>query len=130
MSEMVERVAVAIEAVDIFSRFNDWTKDHEPGLPIEICRNSDCADEIVVIARFAAHVGEEAALELVERQLRARAAIEAMREPTAAMIMAGERAIFEAERSDRAYREKNREGYNISSKPRAGWQAMIDEALT
>ncbi len=87
MTEMEEKVAAAIDGVALFSRFNDWTSDHVPGLPIEICRHGEGdEEEIVVVQRFPAHVGEGAALTQLLRIHRARAAIEAMREPTEEML--------------------------------------------
>lgn len=90
MSEMIERVARAIAHVSVFSRFNDWTSDHVPGLPVEVCRyGADGEPEIVVITRFPATVGEAVALSGVVADLRARAAIAAMKSPTGAMVEAG-----------------------------------------
>lgn len=56
MSEtMVERVANAIDAVQIWSRFNDWTTDRVEGLPVEICRYGvDGEPEIVILKRLPA----------------------------------------------------------------------------
>lgn len=77
---MVERVADAIDSVRLFSRFNDWTSDHVPGQPIEICRHGrDDEEEIVIVARYPAHYGESQALFDEVSTARARAAIEAMR---------------------------------------------------
>lgn len=77
--EQIERVATAIDSVQIFSRFNDWTSDHVPGFPIEICRwpEDESKDELV-LARFAADVGESEALRRCVRRARAVAAIKAM----------------------------------------------------
>jgi hypothetical protein len=92
MSEMVERVAKAIDAVQVFSRFNDWTSDRVEGLPIEICRRgSDDAGDDIILKRFPASKGEDAALREVVSEMRARAAIEAMRQPTDTMRFAVER---------------------------------------
>jgi len=75
--EQIERVAAAIESVRVFSRFNDWTSGHVPGLPIEIVRVvNETADEVV--ARYPADVGEAEALRRYVRRARAIAAIEAM----------------------------------------------------
>ncbi len=75
--EQIERVAAAIEGVQFFSRFNDWTSDHVPGLPIEIVRIVNETDDEVV-ARYPAGVGEAEALRRYVRRARAIAAIEAM----------------------------------------------------
>lgn len=89
MSEMVERVAEAIEAVDLFSRFNDWTSDRVPGLPIEICRHGEEDEsEIIIVARYPATHGEQRALDEEVALARAIAAIRAMREPTEEMMRA------------------------------------------
>lgn len=76
----IERVAAAIDAVQLFSRYNDWTRDCVPGLPIEICRqgNPD-EDEIVVVKRYAAAVGESEALRLEVSRARAWAALAALK---------------------------------------------------
>lgn len=77
--EQIEKVAAAIDAVQLFSRFNDWTSDRVQGLPIEICRyGQEGEDEIVVMNRFAADVGEQEALTACVSAERARAAIEAL----------------------------------------------------
>jgi hypothetical protein len=90
MSEtMVERVGKAIDAVQIFSRFNDWTSDKVDGLPIEICRHGEYNGDPVIIKRFPASKGEDAALREVVSEMRARAAIEAMRDPTEEMNVGG-----------------------------------------
>lgn len=59
----------------------------------------------------------------------ARAAIEAMREPTDSMGMAGAFAIFEAERADREIANRTGEYPNIPSAPWEAWKSMIDAAL-
>lgn len=116
MSEMLERVADAIAAVQLFSRFNDWASDHVPGLPIEICRHgADDEPEIIVLKRFPASIGEDQALANMLAGARAKAAIEAMREPTAAMDLAG----VEAE----SYRSLG------LLKSRHIWKSMIDAAI-
>lgn len=108
VSSMVERVAEAIEAVDLFSRFNDWTSDHVPGLPIEICHHGeDDESEIIIVARYPAAHGEQRALDEELGMARAKAAILAMREPTEEMVQA----------------------VAVSPAPRHRWQAMIDTAL-
>lgn len=110
--EMVERVAEAIDKVKLFSRFNDWSSDRVDGCPIEICRYGDEREvDIVVVARFGGAISEREALSKTVSDFRARAAIEAMREPThdmtAAIVPVGE------DRTDAVI----------------VWQAMIDAAL-
>lgn len=92
---MVEKVQKAIDAVQCFSRFNDWTDNRVEGVPIEICRYGKEGEEgqdgevgtsaIIVIRRFSADADETNALYMVVSEMRARAAIEAMRDPTEAM---------------------------------------------
>ena len=72
--KQIEAVAKAIEGVCFGSRFNDWTKDHVPGKPIEIFTPHNTR----VVARFPADVGEVEALRLYERRERAIAALKAM----------------------------------------------------
>lgn len=89
---MVERVAKAIEGVDLFSRYNDWTSDRVEGLPIEICQRSasGVVEDNVIVARFAGREQDcSKRLDEVRRVWRARAAIEAMRGPTPSMVEAG-----------------------------------------
>lgn len=120
MSEMVERVAKAIDAVQLFSRFNDWTSDKVEGLPIEICRyGNDDENEIVIIKRFPSQKGETAALYEVVSEMRARAAIEAMKNPTDAMMQALHEAMFV-------------DKYDATDQPMlgAGIEAVMDAALT
>jgi hypothetical protein len=77
--DRIERVAAAIDAVRLFSRFNDWTSDRVPGQPVEICRyGKDDEPEVVVVSRFSEGVPEAAALALCVRRARAVAAINAM----------------------------------------------------
>lgn len=90
---MVERVARAIDGVQLFSRYNDFTSDAVAGLPIEVCRycnwgEGQDGEDIEVIARFPGDwdVGKELPKMISER--RARAAIEAMRKPTEGMTVA------------------------------------------
>lgn len=76
----VERVLAAIDAVELFSRYNDWTSDHVPCLPIEICRfGADGEDEIVIVKRFPAAHGESQALADCLREAQASAIAEALR---------------------------------------------------
>lgn len=77
--KQIKAVASAIDSVQLFSRYNDWTSDHVPGLPIEICRaGTDYEDEVVVISRHRADVGETDALASEVSRARAIAAINAM----------------------------------------------------
>jgi hypothetical protein len=120
---MVERVAEAIDAVALFSRYNDWTSDRVPGLPIEICRHGTGGEaEIVVVGRFPSSFGEDEALAEMVTEARARAAIEAMREPTTKMLKA----------SPIVGTGINEDGkWGINTRPAADvWTAMIDAALT
>jgi hypothetical protein len=80
-TEQIEKVAAAIEAVQLFSRFNDWTSDRVHGFPVEICRHAD-GDIVdpVVVARYPAGVSEQDALSRTVRRVRAVAAIKAMRD--------------------------------------------------
>jgi len=73
---LIEAVAVAIEQTRFGSRFNDWTSDHVPGLPIEIFKLIDDTDAVVVM-RYPAHVGEAEALRQHERTQQAIAALRA-----------------------------------------------------
>lgn len=113
---IVEIVATAIEGIQLWSRFNDWTKDAVVGLPIEICRYGRKGEhEIVVVQRFPASIGEEIALHQIVREYRARAAIAAMIEPTEAMTKAAWNWLPANNR--------------IIIRPNEAWCAMIDEAL-
>lgn len=77
--DLIERVATAIARVRLFSRFNDWTSDHVPGLPVEICRHgSEDEGEVVVVSRHTRDVPENEALAREVRRARAIAAIKAM----------------------------------------------------
>lgn len=108
---MVEKVARAIDAVQCFVRFNNWTEDRVRGLPVEICRyGDDGEEEIVVIRRFSAEADQTNALDMVISEMRARAAIEAMREPTKEMEKAG----WEVEELQT---------------PERVWRAMIDTTI-
>ncbi|MGR9413186.1 hypothetical protein [Rhizobium leguminosarum] len=83
---MIERVGNALEAVQLFSRWNDWTSDRVEGMPIEICRHGgEDEDEIIVVKRFDASWKESDALRVTIKDTLARAAIEAMRTPTTSM---------------------------------------------
>jgi hypothetical protein len=76
--ELIERIAAAIDGVQLFSRFNDWTSDHVPGLPIEICYWPKDGNDEVVVERFSADVGEQEALRKCVRHERAVAALKAI----------------------------------------------------
>lgn len=99
---MIERVATAIEAVRLFSRWNDWTSDRVEGLPVEICQHA--GDDIVVLQRFGADTSEAEALALVTRAEKARAAIEAMRELPIGFDMIGAVELVKHSRFSLAYR--------------------------
>lgn len=109
---MIELVAQAIDGVQLFSRFNDWTNERVEGFPIEICRHGGQGEpEIVILKRFPLEKGEEAALYEMVSEYRARAAIEAMWEPTRTMW-------------------NHAKPYMDSwSSNAAWWHAMIDAAL-
>lgn len=127
-SEMVERVAAAIDAVQLFSRFNDWTSGRVEGCPVEICRyGEDDEDDIVVVARFGGAITEEEALFRTVSEARARAAIEAMREPTFEMIEAGqqENNILPEPRDP-----PNAFVFLSRDEMANAWEAMIDAALS
>jgi hypothetical protein len=93
-----EAVAQAIDAVQLWTRFNDWTSDREEGLPIEVCRyGMDDEPEIVVVARYPATEDEGDVLSREVSLARARAAlahspkppgVEGLREAVARMIAA------------------------------------------
>lgn len=85
LNEAVKRVADAIQSVGshaVFVRFNDWTEEAVPGMPVEICRLLDPEDdEIEVMARYPADaVGAEIVARLLAEE-QAKAAIEAMKAP-------------------------------------------------
>ncbi|MGR9384932.1 hypothetical protein [Rhizobium leguminosarum] len=89
---MIEKVAKAIEGVNLFSRYNDWTSDRVEGLPIEICQRSTSGvvEDDVIVARFAGREQDcSRRLDEVRRVWRARAALEALRTPTEAMLDEG-----------------------------------------
>lgn len=74
----LERVAAAIDAASRYdARYNDWTSDHVPGLPIEVFEIIDGCDERIV-ARFPADLGEAETLRRFVRRQRAIAALGAM----------------------------------------------------
>lgn len=113
---MVERVARAVESVEIYSRFNDWTSDRVDGFPIEIYVHDGAAD-IIVTHRFPGRRDECSVRRAeVERIARARAAIEAMREPTEEMEINGTNARMNT-------------GLSTYNETPAMWRAMIDAAL-
>lgn len=85
MTDLVEKVAKAIDEVQLWLRHNDWTSDRVEGLPWEVCRHgSETELDIIVIERFAEGVNEQAALRAVISQERARAAIRAVEADRAA----------------------------------------------
>lgn len=79
LNEVIERVAAAIDGVQLFSRYNDWTSDRVEGCPIEICRHGKSEeDDVVVVARYGGNITEEEARCKTVSEFRARAAIEAV----------------------------------------------------
>lgn len=117
MSEMIVRVAKAIEATQLFSRYNDGPTA-VAGLPIEICRYGRSGEpEIVVLERHGRGVSEREALHAAISEARARAAIETMRGPTNGMAQVG---------TDARWRSPVRDPDNV----REIWNAMIDAALS
>ena len=79
MDYLVKKVAEAIDAVQLFSRLNDFS-DAMPGFPVEICRfGRDGEPEIVVLKRLRVGTSETDALREAVSEHRARAAIEAIR---------------------------------------------------
>ena len=98
--KLIEEMARGIDAVDMFSRFNDWTGDHVPGLPIEICRNTE-DDDIEVVARYSGRNEKDGDEHLARhiKDARAQAALAAIeaagfmvvpKEPTEAMVSAAD----------------------------------------
>ena len=79
MDQAIKVMADAIDAVDMFYRFNDWTSDHVPGKPIEICRYIE-HDEIEIVARYAGQREKdgEPYLEQHIKEARAKAAYSAL----------------------------------------------------
>jgi len=112
MSEMIERVATAWK--DEFKRWVGRTnKMRDDDKCYEVCRFDDSGftGSFSEIHAFAGYRKSCTFHEAIRVERAARAAIEAMREPTQAMLDAtGEVGV-----PDRVYREY--------------WQAMIDEAL-
>lgn len=73
-------IARAIDAVQLFSRIDDWTSDAKKGYPVEICRHGKKGEhEIVVIKRLPAGTDETEALREAVSNARAVAAIDAYR---------------------------------------------------
>lgn len=73
-------VARAIDAVQLFSRIDDWTSDAKKGYPVEICRYGKGSEPgIVVLKRLPAGTDEGEALREAVSEARAIAAIEAYR---------------------------------------------------
>lgn len=78
--KLTAKVARAIDRVQLFSRYNDWTSDAKKGFPIEICRYGKRGEpEIVVVKRFRKETGEAQALRKTVSRERATAAISAIR---------------------------------------------------
>lgn len=121
MSEMIERVSDAIEAVpSLWVRDNRWGKR---GYEVGYVEGDVISDEsIVILGSFPTSEEASAFAAHWTRLKRASAAIEAMREPTEAMADAGYCASAEAIRS-------NMLGEVPRSPPVEAWRAMIDVAL-
>lgn len=84
LDDLVKKVSAAIDGVQLWWRYNNWTDDRVKGKPIEVCRHGkDGEEEIVVVDRFWGHVddGDERLHEVVSLQ-RAKAAILAMNKAT------------------------------------------------
>lgn len=77
---LTKAVARAIDAVQLFSRIDDWTNDAKKGYPVEVCRHGkDDEPEIIVLKRLPAGTDEGEALREAVSEARAIAAIEAYR---------------------------------------------------
>lgn len=78
---LVKKVAKAIDQVQLFSRYDDWSSDRVEGFPIEICRHRrGRVVDPVVVKRFAGAESEcEDRLQEVLSEARAVAAIKALR---------------------------------------------------
>lgn len=119
---MIERVAAAIEGVNLFSRFNDWTSDRVEGFPIEICQRSTSGvvEDNVIVARFAGREQDcSRRLDEVRRVWRAKAAINAMLDPAQEMIKAG--ATYDG--------TSGHDGHIGKGDAALIWRAMLDAAL-
>lgn len=74
-------VAKAIDAVQLFSRIDDWTSDAKKGYPVQICRHGKRGeDEIIILKHLPAGTNEDDALSEAVSEARAVAAIEAYRD--------------------------------------------------
>lgn len=135
MNDMVERVAKAIDEVQLWSRFNDWASDRVDGCPIEICRyGEDHEEEIIVVARFGGAISESEALHKTVSEERSRAAIEAMRSITDEMVRAGLASRWPALYKDQVFMEFDGPSMISETTKRVSdlkiqHAAMIDEAL-
>ncbi len=117
----IERAAKAIADLPrMFCRFNDWTADHVHGLPIEIGIDSK-RGEAKIIARYPGRSESDGAPHLAQHkaEAQARAVLQALREPSEAMIVQGAMQILE------------RRAEPISAIEISGptWQAMLTAAL-
>ncbi|MCZ3377407.1 hypothetical protein [Rhizobium sp. AG207R] len=127
---MIERVGWAIANVALWSRFNDWTSDRVEGFPIEICRyGNDDEPEIVVVRRFPRDIGEMEALTMTVMEERARAAIEAMREPSEAMVSSQGKSRPDLAPTERARALAERLNASIRLQAVRTYREMIDAAL-
>lgn len=119
MSEMIDRAAQALADLPcIFERWNDWTSNHVPGLPVEIC-TEDVAGGLIVIARYPGQREGDGFEHLArhKNEARVRAVLTAIREPSEGMVRAGDDAI--------TYHPED----IICNQSEPCWQAMIDAAL-
>ena len=79
--QMRDAVALAVDGVRMFYRWNDWTRDHVQGHPIEFCRWSKGDDTACeVLARHPGLRESDGAMHLAKhvREARADAAIAAI----------------------------------------------------
>ncbi|WP_457659616.1 hypothetical protein [Sinorhizobium medicae] len=112
MSTMIERVATAIDEADVGYHIN-LTKLVD-GVSTYTLRYHGVSDPL----EFDSYDGASEHVHLTRNERRARAAIEAMREPTTEMLLAGDLTVLTDE-------EIHRGPFELS---KAEWQAMIDAA--
>lgn len=103
-NEAIEAAARAIQGVRLFMRYNDWTRDHVPGFPIEICRPVGRFDEAYeVVARYPGE-RESDGVEHLERHV----AIEQARAAAPALMEEGARLALEAAAKEVIYNPQKR----------------------
>lgn len=129
MNGIVEHVAKAIDAVQLFSRYNNWTSDHVKGFPIEICRHGlEGEDDVVVIKRFQRDENENDCLSKTKSEFRSRAAIKATLEYLSENVSEG----MEESAYDVVLEESTGDGYgNITEMnvSKAAVAAALSQAL-